>query len=174
MKVPVNIGRFRRQRARARLPFAVTPGLRVAQVTAGNPFERGETFPVERWHELQTYRPRVLIGSAADLHQLRERVEQGTADLTSVDDALFVPTVWGDRPISDVSRVMLWQTFGVPVYELFVGKGGTVIASECEAQEGWHIAQDATFSVTAGELSVSAPGQSAAHTGLTGHIEAVA
>ena len=126
MRVPVNIRRFGRRSARPKLPFAVTPGLRVAQVTASNPFERVEAFPVERWHELDTYKPRLLIGSAADLHQLRERVKQNSLSLTSIDYAVFVLTVCGERPMSDVSRVALWQSFGVPVYELFVGKGGTV------------------------------------------------
>ena len=52
---------------------------------------------------------------------------------------LLVWTEFGSYPLSDVERVILWQAFGVPVYELIVSPEGQLIASECEVHEGWHL-----------------------------------
>jgi len=63
---------------------------------------------------------------------------------------------------------VLWQTFGVPVYELLVGAEGILLARECELQEGWHAQPYAIFSVTDNELLVKAFRQKALRTGLFG------
>ena len=62
--------------------------------------------------------PAYWLGLAEDLKRLAERVKLGTIDVKSVDRVVFVLTQCGDIPLSDTSRVVLWQTFGVPVYEL--------------------------------------------------------
>jgi hypothetical protein len=84
---------------------------------------------------------------------------------------VFVLTQCGDRPVSDTVRVVLWQTFGVPVYELLVGPGGMLLACECEAQEGWHAQPYANFSVSHGEVVIEALRQKRLRTGLLGYIE---
>ena len=125
MRVPVGIRRFSCKRTEhRRLPFPASPNLRVAHVTATTSFDDVEAFPRERWRELETYRPRILVGPVSDLQKLVERVELGRVDVRSVDHVVFVLTECGDRPISDPSRVVLWQTFGVPVIELLAGADG--------------------------------------------------
>jgi hypothetical protein len=172
MQVPAKIRRLGRQRTRhCELPFPAGPELRVAQITATSPFDRVAAFPPERWEELEAYRPQVLVGPAAELQKLRERVELGLLDLKAIDHAVFVLIECGDKPLSDASRVVLWQTFGVPVYELFVGMGGVLLASECEAHEGWHVQPYANFSVSHDELVVNALTQKTQRTGLLGSIE---
>jgi hypothetical protein len=101
-------------------------------------------------------------------------VELGTVDVRSVDHVVFVLTECGDRPISDVSRVVLWQTFGVPVRELLVGADGILLACECQAQDGWHPQPYATFSVSGNELVAHAFRHKGMRTGMLGYIEAAA
>ncbi|MBV9406056.1 MAG: hypothetical protein JO211_11990, partial [Acidobacteriaceae bacterium] len=48
---------------------------------------------------------------------------------------------------------------------------GILLASECEAHEGWHIEETAKFSLVKGELLVDMPGRPAASTGLSGSLE---
>lgn len=94
-----------------------------------------------------------------------------TLDLSGVDHAIFVLTECGDKPLTDVLRVVLWQTFGVPVYELLIGTGGVLLASECEVHEGWHAESPAAFSLIDGELVVEMPGRNAVRTSWTAYLE---
>jgi hypothetical protein len=175
MRVPVGIRRFSCKRTEhRRLPFPASPNLRVAHVTATTSFDDVEAFSHERWGELGTYRPRILVGPASDLQRLAEQVELGTVDVRSVDHVVFVLTECGERPISDVSRVVLWQTFGVPVYELLVGADGILLACECQLQDGWHPQPYATFSISNNELIAHLFRHKALRTGLLGCIETAA
>ncbi|MGA8028288.1 MAG: hypothetical protein WB992_14185 [Bryobacteraceae bacterium] len=157
---------------RRKLAFPATPKLRIAQVTAAlRLLEAAESFPPDRWSELENYRPQVLAGSAADLQQLAAGVRLGAIDLSSVDHAVFMFTQWRDGPMDDAFRVVLWQAFGVPVYEVLISPGGRVLASECEAYEGWHVEPHASFFVTDAELVWHAPGERGMRSGLTARIE---
>jgi|SRR5690349_11600239 len=167
-----NIKRFRPQnRSRRQLPLPPASNVRVAQVSAlATSFDSGESFYRNRWNELETFRPGVLVGSAADLRGLAELAQRHILDLTSVDHAIFVLTVCGEQPVNDVLRVVLWQAFGVPVYEHFVAQG-RLVASECQAFEGWHIEPCSAFSVIDGELILHTPEATSVPTGLTGRID---
>src|SRR5579875_755388 len=150
-----SIKRSRRQR----LPFCLEPNLRIAQISStSQPFDSAQTFQANRWDELTRFRPQALIGFARDLQIIAERVELGRLDLTSVDHAIFIVTECGNKPVVDTTRVVLWQTFGVPVYELFVSAAGYLLAAECEAYEGWHIQAGANFSVVHRKLIVDIAG----------------
>ena len=133
-------------------------------------FEEVQPFSCDRFDDLERFRPRVLVGSAADVRRMAELAERQIIDLASVDHAVFVLTQCGDQPLSDVCRVVLWQTFGVPVYELYVGAQGAVLAFECEAHESWHVEAGAKFTMMDGELVVEAGGVTAP-TGLTADLE---
>lgn len=170
MRLSMDIRRLRPQNAMRKLPFPAASHLRVAQV-AGTPFfSEVETFWPQRWDELESFRPQILAGPATDLQRLAERVQLHTIDLTDVDHAIFVLTECGDKPLTDVLRVVLWQTFGVPVYELFVGEG-QLLASECEVHEGWHVEAPAAFSVIGNELVIDTPGRHRLRSGLIGYFE---
>lgn len=172
MQVPATIRRLGRQRKRpCELPFPVAPELRVAQITPTTPFDRVAAFGPDRWQELEAYRPQVLVGPVPELQKLVESVKLRVIDLKTLDHAILVLTQCGDKPLSDMSRVVLWQTFGVPVYEVFVAMGGVLLASECEAHEGWHVQPYAIFSLSDDELVVNAPSQKTIRTGLLGSIE---
>ena len=171
-KVKVQIRRFRsRPVARIKLPFPVAPRLRLALLARGPRFESVEPFTPKRWVELESYRPRVLIGRAAELQRLAEHVELGMLDLDCVDHAIVVLTHYGGKPISDVLRVALWQRFGVPIYELYIGPDGSLLASECAAHEGWHLEPGTQFALLDDELILDSEGNFGLRTGLTGSLE---
>lgn len=160
-----------RNATRRRLPFPAASNLRVAQVAGGSFFAGVQAFWPQRWDELEAFRPQVLVGPATDLQRLAERMRLHTIDLKDVDRAIFVLTECGAKPLTDVLRVVLWQTFGVPVYELFMGGGGLLLASECELHEGWHVEPPAAFSVISDELIIDTPTRHRLRTGLTGYLE---
>jgi hypothetical protein len=170
MRLPVNVRRFRAQGPRRKLPLCSAAKLRLVQIGTRADFDSVRLFRPGEWSEIEAFRPHVLTGSAADLHELAERVDLRVIELSSVDHAVFVLTACGDEPLRDVLRVVLWQTFGVPVYELFLAGPGLVAASECEAHEGWHVEPGLTFTQLNQELVLDGFGRKKLGTGLTATI----
>jgi hypothetical protein len=135
-------------------------------------FERARYFSHAQDDELQKYGPEILLGSSEDLLKLAELVERRCLDLRKLDRAVFVLTNCRDMPLRDTARVIFWQAFGVPVYELLLGGDGSLLAAECEAHEGWHIESGVTFSSVQGQLWYSIRRGYSSGTGLAGHVEA--
>lgn len=173
MPLTVNVPALGLQKA-GRRKLSRVPGrvkLRIAQITPGAQFE-SVYFPADRWGEMEAYSPEMLAGAMADLQWLAERVQRREIDLGSVDHAVFVLTSAGDVPLDDPVRVVLWQAFGVPVYELFVGTDGTILAGECEAHEGWHVEPGCRFYLTKkDELMADSRHIKGIRTGLSAVIE---
>ncbi len=67
-------------------------------------------------------------------------------------------------------RVTLWQRFGVPVYEMYLGTNRELLARECEAQEGWHVEPGVHFFLQSGQLALQARDR-LFPTGLTSRLE---
>ena len=159
--------RFSSLRTRSpRLPILSAPGLRIAQLSTATSVAGAEPFPPERWSNLKTYAPNVLVGPSSVLQRLAERIDMHTLELTSVDHAILVLTEIGDKPLSDTTRVILWQHFGVPVYELYGDSKGALLAAECEAQDGWHVELGVRFFVQAGDLFLQSSPHKSIRTGL--------
>ncbi len=153
------------------LPFPIHPQMRLAMLGDGGPaFGVLEPFRPESALHLQGYSPNMLAGSAADLQKLAELVDLGTVDLSCVDHGVIVLTRCGEAPVSDVARVVLWQVFGVPVFEIYTGLDHSILAYECELHEGWHLAPHVEFSEMNGELMLDASGISGLHTSLSGFV----
>lgn len=154
-----------------KLPFPVHPKMRLAQLCHSAPAFAGlKPFRPESVIDIQGYRPNMLLGTARDLQELAEQVELGTVDLASVDHAVIALTRCGQPPISDVTRVVLWQNFGVPVYEIFVGLDNSILGYECELHEGWHLAPKISFAELNGELMLQAPGVATLQTAVSGFV----
>ena len=152
------------------LPLLGRTRLRVALITPAYSVASASFFGPDRWSELEQFEPEVLVGSAADLHRLAERIDLQTVELTTLSHSIYVLTQVGDKPLDDVLRVVLWQRFGVPVYELYTDGAGALLAYECEAHEGWHIEAGAHFQLHVGELVLQADAHSARRTGLARRI----
>jgi hypothetical protein len=153
------------------LPFPVHPQMRLSQLSESAPaFGVLEQLRTDSTTELQGFRPNMISGTAPELQQLAEQVELGTVDLSSVDHCVIALTRCGYAPLSDVIRVVLWQTFGVPVYEVFIGLDNAILGYECELHEGWHLGSRVGFVELNGELMLDAPGVSGLHTSLGGFV----
>lgn len=141
LQFPLADSRFNlAKRSRRQLPFPATPKLRMAQISAtGRRLFGATVFTTNAWGRVAAFRPQVLIGSIADIQRLSERAKVLGIDLKTIDHAIIVLTSFEDEPLSDVARVVLWQTFGVPVYESIVTPPGLILAAECVAHEGWHL-----------------------------------
>ncbi len=171
-RLPVDFSRLRAQRSRRNeLPLNIKPNLRLAQLSGIPLSDTVVCFSCKQMVDLECFRPQVLIGSIEDLQRTSERVALGIADLSSVDHAILALTRLGEPPIGDKFRVVLWQTFGVPVYELVTAPNGAVLAADCEAHEGWHLQRTAGAAIFQGELQILQKGQQPLRTGLTCKIE---
>lgn len=171
MRSAAHIFPVRLVRHRRRLPLGSDGSSRVAQVSLpGVLFERASYFPVNELKALQAFRPQALVGSSAHLLQLAREVSSSESALADLNCAVFVLTDFRDAPLSDEERNALWKGFSVPVYELVLADDGALLASECEAQEGWHIEQGVRFSRVNDQLWFSRRGRQTG-TGLVGEIQ---
>ncbi len=163
-----------RRAERNRPPFGLRPDVRVAQLSGTPVFDKVVAFARDEWQALESFQPGLLIGHAADLKQLAESVRAGFIDLASVDYAVFVLTACGEPPVDDILRVLLWQSFGVPVYELLVTEDKELLAADCEAQEGWHVQPGVDAMLLDNELVLRTAAGKVSHTGQTAEIAAEA
>lgn len=157
--------------SRIKLPFLVNGKLRIAETSAVPTIQLARGFARDEWTELAKYRPEVLAGTQSELQLLVEEMERRHLDLSCVDRAIVVLTYSCSGLLDNVFRVALWQTFGVPVYELLLGPNSTLIAAECEAHEGWHIQPEAEIVFNGDEVTCVFRSHSPIHTGWTGRLE---
>ncbi len=171
-RLPLDFLRFRATRSQQNeLPLRIKPDLRQAQLS-GVPLSGAVVcFSRKQLIDLESFRPHVLIGLIEDLERIAEQVALGIADLSSVDHAVLALTGCGEPPIDDKLRVVLWQTFGVPVFEILIAPDGAVLAADCEAHEGWHLQRNARATTFDGELLILQKTRHLIRTGLTGQIE---
>jgi hypothetical protein len=124
------------------LPFPASPELRIAQV-GDFPILTGPAwFYVEWWEALRAHQPDILAEHRDALTRLAELVRRRRIEM-ALGRAVFTLTRVGERPLPDAARDQLWHAFGVPIYELYVTGNGTILASECEAHNGWHVCLEA-------------------------------
>jgi hypothetical protein len=77
---------------------------------------------------------------AGTLEQLNALARDGIPSLTHSIIILWRPE---QQRMSDADRDAMWWAFRVPVFEQIVGKSGKLLAAECEAHDGLHIASPA-------------------------------
>ncbi len=100
--------------------------------------------------------PGVLCGPLEELLRLAARVEAGKAPPPLAARRLTVRTPLGERLASETARDSLWRAFELPVFEELTGSEGEVLAAECEAHSGFHLAtESALFEAWYGELVVT-------------------
>ncbi|MFL6415366.1 MAG: hypothetical protein ACJ74Y_06820 [Bryobacteraceae bacterium] len=154
-----------------RLPLGTDGSSRIAQISLpGVLFERASYLPLDNVKALQEFRPRVVVGLSAHLLRLARQVRSGEIVFSDLDSAVFVITDFRNAPLSNEERTRLWNAFSVPVYELALADDGALLASECEAQEGWHIEPGVRFSRVNDQLWYRRRGRQIG-TGLVGEIQ---
>lgn len=169
-RLPVSMRARLRRPERRRSPFAVPAGVRQAQLSGEPLFEGVSVFHDNEWAALEAFRPHVVIGDRTRLQRLAEDARNGEVDISSVDRAILAATPCGAPPIDDVLRVVLWQTFGVPVYELLISADGRLLGTDCEAQEGWHLEPGFQAFFAGRELVITTDGEPAIHTSLAAQL----
>lgn len=156
------------------LPVRLNSRLRQAQLSGTALSKSARAFTITQLHELEAFRPQVLIGSHSDLQILAELSSSGKCDLGSIDYTLIAVTGNGEECLSDLSRVILWQAFGVPVYEVLVDSDGLLLAAECEAHEGWHVRAGLRASISGGKVFMHRGNRKPIFTGYMGEIDTTA
>jgi hypothetical protein len=97
-----------------------------------------------------------IAGSPAELIDLAGKVEAGEVLPPRGACRILVYTTLGERLLDPALRERLWKVFELPVFEQLRGFEGELLASECEAHAGMHLASDsAIFEVLRGELAVT-------------------
>ncbi len=74
---------------------------------------------------------------AGTLEQLTALARAGIPSLTHSIIVLWRPE---QHRMTDSHRDALWSAFRVPVFEQVIGKSGKLLAAECEAHDGLHVA----------------------------------
>jgi hypothetical protein len=93
-------------------------------------------------------------------------------DTSFIDRALVILTPLSAKPLTDMARVALWQAFGVPLFELYLGFDHSLLASECEAHEGWHLAFGVhCTTLDTGELILDGAGNTGLRTRLRALVD---
>lgn len=133
-------------------------------------------FTADDLNWLQSYAPEALVAPLDLALSLADRRRRGRFDLPSLKTAIVVLTSFDSTPLADRHRDLLWQAFGVPVFEQLRGWDGAVLARECEVHDGLHIDdRTAIFQLYEQELLVTELGAVGepiirTQTGLTGEI----
>jgi len=96
-------------------------------------------FDPDRAQDTRRFSPDLI---AAPLNVLLQWAGSGSPHLPGGQRAIVAFTGLEDGALSESARDLLWQTFEVPVFEQRLGADGSVLAWECEAHEGLHIAED--------------------------------
>ena len=94
-------------------------------------------FEPEELAEVESYDPQIIGGSVQTLLRFAPVVRAARAIVP------FSGARLGDVTTRD--RDLLWTAFQVPVFEQRLGMDGTVIARECEAHDGLHLAVTGWF-----------------------------
>jgi phenylacetate-coenzyme A ligase PaaK-like adenylate-forming protein len=148
-----------------------SPGRKAAQISVLPEFESVQPFRHERWHEIESFSPNILVGYAFDLRRFAEKSRARELQVPSVDRAIFALTDCGSNPLADPLRDQLWHLFGVPIYELIIAPGCRLLAAECEAHDGWHLQDGVEAYLVRDHLIYDAPPLNGLHTGFTGQID---
>ncbi len=91
-------------------------------------------------HGLAAWRPEALVAPLGDALALGK-----FAPALRLSTAIVILTSLGGDQLDDQARDRLWEAFGVPLFEQLRSWDGAVIARECEAHAGLHVAHSSTI-----------------------------
>lgn len=157
--------------------FPLSGPLRIALLEPGFHVDPNlREFAVDDVVWMHSWAPDALVAPLDLALSLADRKARGFFDLPSLRTAIVALTSLDDSPLADHHRDLLWQAFGVPVFEQLRGWDGAIFARECEVHDGLHIDESAAIlQLFEDELlatQFASPGDPIirARTGLTGEI----
>ena len=125
---------FRRRETGAQFVHPVQPAPRTAVLAPGFRDSRLVRVFASGWTaDAARFSPASIAGPVEELRKAAHagfELRHSVVVLTSNDDAT----------LSDEDREFLWVAFGVPVFEQQLGPDNELLASECDAHAGLHLA----------------------------------
>ncbi len=125
------------------LEYPLSPTPRVAVLGATFRPETG-IYSLPDWtpHSLMQLRPMALAGGWRDLRRAARLLLRGDLALPALLYPTIVLTPAADSPLTEHEHLQLWDTFGVPAWEQIRDPSGRLLAFECEARTGFHLAPE--------------------------------
>lgn len=124
------------------LEYPLFPAPRVAVLGARLRPQTGvRSFPQWTPQQLMAYEPMALAGSYYELSTVARQMGTGQLYLPRLRFPLLVFTSLHQALLSSDRHEQLWQWFRLPVFEQIRGEGCELLAYECEAREGFHLAE---------------------------------
>ena len=127
---------LRRRESGARFVHPMDPAPRTAVLAPG--FQETKLIRVfpSGWNEAAArFEPSSIAGTA---DRLRGLIRLGL----QLRHATIVFVYDGQPGLSSADRDLFWEAFGVPVFEQHLGPGNELLAMECDAHAGLHLAGD--------------------------------
>ena len=96
-------------------------------------------FPDDLSDAVLAYEPELIAAPAKVLRALAKTVRDGFLQIPSLRFALVAFAEIDGEFLAPADRDLLWDVFGVPVYEQLIGPRSETLAVECEAHRGLHV-----------------------------------
>jgi hypothetical protein len=124
---------FRRRPSGATFLHPIDPAPRTAVLAPGFSETKLARVFAQGWNERAArFAPLSVAGSWDQVLQVARAGGR-------VEHSIVVFTYPGEAGLSAVEREFLWDTFGVPVFEQYLGAKGELLATECDAHSGLHV-----------------------------------
>jgi phenylacetate-coenzyme A ligase PaaK-like adenylate-forming protein len=91
------------------------------------------------------FAPEALAGPAPELRRLAELVETRSIGIPRPVHSVIAFSLLPQAFLSEEARDLFWRVFKVPVFGQILSPSCEVLAWECEAHEGYHIAGDSAI-----------------------------
>ena len=123
----------------ARFAHPLQPEPRTAVLSAGFTGSKSIRVFLLGWDdEAARFQPESI---AAPIEELRRLARDRVAGLHTLRHAVVALTFAGQPGLTGFERELFWRAWGVPIFEQYwSAPGGEMIAGECEAHQGLHIA----------------------------------
>ncbi len=135
MRVRIRVKRWNRKRL-AGLVHPLTPAPKTAILGSGFAETRVIRLFPNGWNEeVERFRPTALAGSWEILRPLTLRGIE-------LEHAVIVLHHDPETLLMESERDLLWDAFGVPIFEQLLGPDNRAIAMECDAHNGLHVLKE--------------------------------
>lgn len=134
----------RRRAARLTLHYPLYPAPRVAVLGLELAGPAGvRCFPEWTPEELEGMRPQALAGWWHDLAEVAQQVRSGRLALPDLQYPILVFSRPGAAPLPQRCHSLLWDWLRVPAFVQVRNEKGELLAFECSARDGFHLAPGA-------------------------------
>ena len=104
-----------------------------------------KVFGDEKRSGLIRFDPEALAGPVPELRRLAELVESRSIRISRPVHSVIAFSLLPQAFLSDEARDLFWRVFKVPAFSQILSPSREVLAWECEAHEGYHVAGDSAI-----------------------------